>query len=687
MKMKDSEHMRRRSASGCGMWRRRACRALCLLAAMALGMSATAIAQEGLDAASYRQTLVELTQRFRWAGTPEAQQAADEIAARFAEYGYDVQRQSFQFTEEAKGKQASTEAENIIAVKQPNLSPTGDILIISAHYDSKEATTGANDDASGQALLMELARVLKDVDTDTELRFISFCAEEEGLRGSAAYVEALTQREKDAIIGVIQIDMIGHYRSSADTISTAFGNEELLGQLLATASEEITGAAWQLERDAASDHASFAFAGIPAVMVAQQKVGEAENHRFIDNISTIDMDMAVNTGRVVEQVIRDIASKETGSLLADARSMTAEAGSVEILNSTPILFGVNRQDVAVKLGAAGTFEKDEMGEFGYEQSHYIVNARWFGWEPLETDFIYRKDTLTLDRVLIRTAPLGLTDEALAELLTGTLGEPEIFEGGAAQWGSGSMAENPSLRQYLIGEDDGQQVIEVISYMHFNVGEDIQVYDIHTSAEAAAGDAADIAVLKAVQRLVPEEDSYVKNVISWTDGYSYVLGSCTADDMMKSDSFSVRIDKNDFFNADGSFVDESKFLATAVHEYGHALTLNAGQLQLDSLSETASYADMDIYREDSYMRAFYDAFYAEGKQRDFYEHPEDFVNEYAGTGGVFEDIAECFMQFVIGSRQEGDSLAAQKINFFYGYPEMTAAREHIRASFGYEAAEE
>lgn len=59
-----------------------------------------------------------------------------------------------------------------------------------------------------------------------------------------------------------------------------------------------------------------------------------------------------------------------------------------------------------------------------------------------------------------------------------------------------------------------------------------------------------------------------------------------------------------------------------------------------------------------------------------------MNEYAGTGGVSEDIAECFMQFVISQRQSGDSLAAQKINFFYDYPEMVEARNSIRQSFGY-----
>lgn len=639
-------------------------------------------AESKLDVQPYQQTLELLTAQIRWAGTQEEQDAADMIAQRMAEYGYAVEQQRFEFTDGTVGKQISNEAINVIAVKAANVNPTGDILIVSAHFDSKESTTGANDDASGEAMLLELARVMQDVDSDTEIRFISFSAEEEGLRGSNAYVESLSQAEKDAIIGDIQIDMIGHFRSNASVLATALENEELLGRMLLEASEEITGEKWAVERDAASDHSSFSFVGIPGVLVTQEKTGEAENHRFIDNISVIDAEKAVEAGRVIESVLRRIASEETASLLEEARSMTIADAAVEITDETSILFGVNKQDVTVKVGAAGTFEKDEIGEYGYEQSHYILNTKWFDWEPLITDFVYRKDILTLDRVLIRTAPLGLSDEELADKLTQTLGEPEVFEGGTMQWGNSSMAENPSLRQYLIVEDGGEQAIEVVSFMHFNVGEDVQLYAIDADVDAAAGDAMDIAVLKAVQKLIPQDDAYVKNVISWTDGYSYVLGSCTADDISKSDSFSIRMDKFDFFNADGSCKDESKFLATAIHEYGHALTLNDGQLQPEMCGDTMNYSDIAVYQDTSYTKAFYDRFYADGRQRDFYTYPEDYVNEYAGTAGVHEDIAECFMQFVIGERQTGDSFAAQKINFFYDYPEMTQIRAYIRENYGY-----
>ena len=662
---------------------------LCVMGCMGLtGLSGERVqaAEELLTAKSYQMALQKIISNVRWAGTEGEREAAGQIADLFSEYGYVVRKQEFPFTEDTKGKQDSATAVNVEAIKTPASEGNGDILIISAHHDSKACTEGANDDASGEAMLLELARVLKDINTDTEIRFVSFSAEEQGLKGSSYYVSQLSEEDKAHIIGDIQIDMIGHYMSDGTAVATAYGSDELLADLLKQASKEQGEDTWELVQDAASDHASFTFAGIPAVQVKQTGAGEAENHRFIDNTAIVDADKAVTTGKVIEQVVRQIASEETESLLEEAKNMNAGAQAVQIKADTPILFGVEKSDVDVKIGASGTLEKEDVSEYGYDQAHYVMQTRWFDWEALPTDFVFRKsDVMTLDRVFIRTGELGLSDEELGEKLTEALGEPEDFGGGQSVWGSSSMADNPSLRQYIITRENGEQVIEVTSFIHVNVGEDIQKYDFAAAQDeyASAGDDADRALLEAVHKVIPDDDPYMGDVISWTDGYSYVLGSCTADEISQSDRFSIRIDKNDFFNSDGSMKDTGKFLATAVHEYGHELTLNKDQMDVSGLTDTADYNDIGLYLEDSYMKAFYDKFYADGKAREFYSYPEDYVSEYAGTAGMFEDIAESFMQFVVSDRQTADTLAAQKVNFFYDYPELMQVREYIRSNFGYQ----
>ena len=66
-----------------------------------------------------------------------------------------------------------------------------EMYIVSAHMDGKGWGEAANDDGSGTALVMELARVLNspDVQTERSIRFIFWNNEETGLNGSAAYVE------------------------------------------------------------------------------------------------------------------------------------------------------------------------------------------------------------------------------------------------------------------------------------------------------------------------------------------------------------------------------------------------------------------------------------------------------------------------------------------------------------------
>jgi hypothetical protein len=106
------------------------------------------------------------------------------------------------------------------------------MYIVSAHMDGRGFGEAANDDGSGTALVMELARIFSapDVETDISVRFMLFNSEEGGLRGSRNYVEqrrALQGREDPAgsglypeptWLGVIQHDMMlfDHGRPNPD---------------------------------------------------------------------------------------------------------------------------------------------------------------------------------------------------------------------------------------------------------------------------------------------------------------------------------------------------------------------------------------------------------------------------------------------------------------------------------------
>jgi len=107
---------------------------------------------------------------------------------------------------------SDTYKDNVIATL-PGVGDTQEIVIIGGHYDSvtenPDSCPGADDNASGIAGVLECARVLANKQFGATIKFIAFCAEEQGLLGSAAYAqEALASG--DDIIAMINMDMIGY---------------------------------------------------------------------------------------------------------------------------------------------------------------------------------------------------------------------------------------------------------------------------------------------------------------------------------------------------------------------------------------------------------------------------------------------------------------------------------------------
>ncbi|CAM3648287.1 hypothetical protein GCM10009865_44510 [Aeromicrobium ponti] len=98
---------------------------------------------------------------------------------------------------------------NVIATKEAK-TKTKDAkeVILGAHHDSVVGAPGANDNASGVGLMLELARVYKGYNTDKTLKFIAFGSEERGLLGARYYVDQLTQEQKDQIEAVFVPDMV-----------------------------------------------------------------------------------------------------------------------------------------------------------------------------------------------------------------------------------------------------------------------------------------------------------------------------------------------------------------------------------------------------------------------------------------------------------------------------------------------
>jgi Zn-dependent M28 family amino/carboxypeptidase len=134
------------------------------------------------------------------------------IECRFRVLGYDVRIEQY----EADGDLVA----NIEAEKRGLKFPE-EILLVGAHYDSSPGSPGADDNSTGVAALLELARAFKDVQIDRTLRFVAFVNEEPPfflteLMGSRVYVQGVKTRE-EKLLGMICFDSLGYYSSIPDS--------------------------------------------------------------------------------------------------------------------------------------------------------------------------------------------------------------------------------------------------------------------------------------------------------------------------------------------------------------------------------------------------------------------------------------------------------------------------------------
>ncbi len=156
-----------------------------------------------------RMHLIALTGQIgaRPAGTESEKQAGQYIEAVFKGLGYDTQVQSFSrigWVGEDE-IEAMVSSSNIVAVKAGDSKES---IVVGAHYDSGDEGLGADDNASGVAVLLEVAEWLKDRRTPYTVHFVAFGAEEAGLLGSTTYVERLSKEERKGVVAMVNLDSL-----------------------------------------------------------------------------------------------------------------------------------------------------------------------------------------------------------------------------------------------------------------------------------------------------------------------------------------------------------------------------------------------------------------------------------------------------------------------------------------------
>ncbi len=140
----------------------------------------------------------------KYRGTIALQNTLNWLKNKYLSYGYTTG----QMVEDSYTYSGST-CKNLILTKIGTLHPNT-YVIVCGHYDTVTGT-GTNDNGSGTSILLEIARLLQNIPTEYSIKFINFSGEEDGLRGSQHYVNAVVNgtTPKMDIRVVFNIDEVG----------------------------------------------------------------------------------------------------------------------------------------------------------------------------------------------------------------------------------------------------------------------------------------------------------------------------------------------------------------------------------------------------------------------------------------------------------------------------------------------
>jgi hypothetical protein len=260
----------------------------------------------------------------------DLERSAAYIEAYLRSLGYEPHAQSF--------KASGTQVRNIEVVLAPadatEKTPT---LVIGAHYDSAGIAPGANDNGTGTAAVLELARSLKDADLNgNRVRLVLFVNEEPPFdrtpeMGSLRHAKALKDRGEN-VVGMISLETLGCFsdkpgsqrypapfglvfpdKANFVALVAMPGSRDFLHEVVAafrantqfptiggTAPDQVAGVGW-------SDHWSFWKQGFPAVMITDTALFRYPHyHKPTDTPDKVDYDKLARITLGLDRTVREL---------------------------------------------------------------------------------------------------------------------------------------------------------------------------------------------------------------------------------------------------------------------------------------------------------------------------------------------------------------------------------------------
>jgi hypothetical protein len=247
----------------------------------------------------------------REAGSTNYTRAANYVAVTLEGFGYSVMRQTVPLP---AGKSQGVavpagDTENLIAAPR-GYDPAKPHLVVGAHLDTVAVTRGANDNGSGSAVLLELARLASLERTTMPIVWIAFGGEERrnpgvpgATFGSRYYLGHLSKAERAAIRGMVSVDMVGA-GPTAFVCHESITGDALVDAMVAAGKRLKLPVQKRVVAGYFSDHSPFEHAGF---LVAWLWSGEhATLHKPSDTIEIVQPASIDRIGRTAWETLRTV---------------------------------------------------------------------------------------------------------------------------------------------------------------------------------------------------------------------------------------------------------------------------------------------------------------------------------------------------------------------------------------------
>lgn len=362
----------------------------------------------------------------RGLGSPELNKAADYIASEFKKAGLQPYDEDYfqEWRSDVAKLGSNIELKNVIGII-PGTNPLYDkqSVIVAAHYDhlglgwpdvreGNEGKThhGADDNASGVAVMLELARILgKSGKPERSVVFIAFTAEEAGQLGSSYYINNPATYPAKQAMAILNLDTVGRLEDKALSIFGADSASEW--DPIFRGVGFVTGIKMKTNGRAfgASDHANFHEIGVPGVQFFSGV--HLDYHRPTDTVEKIDGAGLVKVATVVRETTAYLTKRpqpltsQLGQTKLPDGSQTASQGRKVSIGTVPD-FDYNGEGVRL----SGIVANSPAAKAGLKTGDILIAINGGSIADLRSYAEVLRKTTAGETLLIRFLRDGVTQE-------------------------------------------------------------------------------------------------------------------------------------------------------------------------------------------------------------------------------------------------------------------------------------